>query len=233
MEKEFFPEFFAQDLVNLAKRNIYLKLIVDGVAGRPFSAKTLDAFPEPPTSYQEEIINFSREKYTSSRHEIEEAIARWTGNFVLKNKPARNSSEIVLYDAKCQECGKWTKVPFKPEPGKTLFCKACLKKMENDLAQNRPPRSFPQNSSASRPPLPEKAENHTVSLEELLLKKPVAFSKSRSKSSSRDKKSVDKEALKQALRESLANDFPLTDKAPGQKRPQMSGPIEPGEKIIF
>ena len=41
LEKEFAPEFYAGDIVNLGKYDIYLKLLIDGLAGRAFSAKTL------------------------------------------------------------------------------------------------------------------------------------------------------------------------------------------------
>ncbi|MDP2741214.1 MAG: type IV secretion system DNA-binding domain-containing protein, partial [bacterium] len=41
LEKEFAPELTAQDLVSLPKYNIYLKLMIDGIAGSPFSAETL------------------------------------------------------------------------------------------------------------------------------------------------------------------------------------------------
>ena len=37
-EKEFFPEFFVKDICGLGFKNIYLKLMIDGVASRPFSA---------------------------------------------------------------------------------------------------------------------------------------------------------------------------------------------------
>ena len=42
LEKEFFPEFMANDFVNLGKYHIYVKLMIDGLASRPFSAYTLD-----------------------------------------------------------------------------------------------------------------------------------------------------------------------------------------------
>ena len=41
MEKEFYPEFFATHLVNLPNYHVYLKLMVDGVVSKPFSAVTL------------------------------------------------------------------------------------------------------------------------------------------------------------------------------------------------
>src|SRR5262249_35841581 len=41
LEKEFYPAFTATDLVSLPNYRIYLKLMVDGVVSRPFSAETL------------------------------------------------------------------------------------------------------------------------------------------------------------------------------------------------
>src|SRR3989441_12392219 len=43
LEKEFFPEFRASDLVNLPNYHMYLKLMIDGVVSKPFSARTLPA----------------------------------------------------------------------------------------------------------------------------------------------------------------------------------------------
>jgi len=39
LEKEFEPEFTPQDIVNLPNFKVYLKLMIDGVSSRPFSAK--------------------------------------------------------------------------------------------------------------------------------------------------------------------------------------------------
>src|SRR3989338_2329820 len=43
LENEFTPEFEIQDLVNLPNRQIYIKLMVNGVTSRPFSAAVLPA----------------------------------------------------------------------------------------------------------------------------------------------------------------------------------------------
>jgi hypothetical protein len=42
ISREFAPNFSAEDLVNLPHHDIYLRLMIDGVPGRPFSATTLD-----------------------------------------------------------------------------------------------------------------------------------------------------------------------------------------------
>src|SRR5437660_302927 len=44
LEKEFYPEFRASDFVSLPNYHIYLKLMIDGVVSKPFSAVTLGPF---------------------------------------------------------------------------------------------------------------------------------------------------------------------------------------------
>jgi hypothetical protein len=78
LEQEFSPTFTPEDLVNLTKYTIYLKLMVDGVATAPFSANTL-----PPmaifTGNSQKVIAVSRERYALPRSTIEEKVLRWSG----------------------------------------------------------------------------------------------------------------------------------------------------------
>src|ERR1700691_5291578 len=67
LENEFMPEFEQQDLVNLAKANVYIKLMIDGVSSRPFSAETLPPQHLPLVSYRDVIITNSQEKYGTPR----------------------------------------------------------------------------------------------------------------------------------------------------------------------
>ena len=99
LEKEFYPEFNAQDLVNLPNYNIYLKLMVDGVTSRPFSAQTLPPFAEERESYREEIIRSSRQKYSRRRKDTEREIARWSG--VMEEQRGPRPDRSGLYDAVC------------------------------------------------------------------------------------------------------------------------------------
>ena len=78
------PEFYLNDLVNLPKYNIYLKLMIDGVSSRPFSAATLPPFEKQKESFAEKIIKNSRERHSTPKVKIEEKIARWSG--VLETK---------------------------------------------------------------------------------------------------------------------------------------------------
>ena len=60
--KEFEPHFTEEDLVNLDKYEIYLKLLINGVASKPFSASTLPAFEEVEKSLKnmDKVIKVSR-----------------------------------------------------------------------------------------------------------------------------------------------------------------------------
>ncbi len=79
--KEFEPYFTEEDLVNLTKYDIYLKLMIDGVSSNPFSATTLDPLAEKDrTNNGKKIIMVSRERYSKPKEIVEEKIARWSGN---------------------------------------------------------------------------------------------------------------------------------------------------------
>jgi len=78
LAKEFAPVFTEEDLVNLPKYEMYLKLMIDGVASSPFSAKGLPPLTEEEkTNNVEKVVAYSREKYASGRAEVEDKILRW------------------------------------------------------------------------------------------------------------------------------------------------------------
>jgi hypothetical protein len=77
LEKEFAPQFTAEDLVNLGVYQVYLKLMIDGVGSQPFSATTLAPIRLPSISYKKEIIDASRKAFAQPRSIVEEEIMRW------------------------------------------------------------------------------------------------------------------------------------------------------------
>ncbi len=80
LEKEFEPIFTMNDLVNLPKYHVYLKLMIDGIAGDAFSAVTLPPADLADTENNaDKVIKVSRERYASSRVEVEDKISRWSG----------------------------------------------------------------------------------------------------------------------------------------------------------
>src|SRR3989338_1714603 len=97
LEEHYAPEILAQDLVNLPNYNIYMKLLVDGVSTRPFSATTLPPIKvEISATRTKELVALSRKNYARSRKEVENDIAMWAGmrvaTPVAKPDPLRESS---------------------------------------------------------------------------------------------------------------------------------------------
>ncbi|MEF8847361.1 MAG: CxxC-x17-CxxC domain-containing protein, partial [Candidatus Paceibacterota bacterium] len=135
LEKEFVPEFDASDLVNLPKFNIYLKLMIDGVAGRPFSATTLPPFEEPEETFTEKIIRKSQRKYGTKRKKVEKKISEWSD--IAAETTQSQGQDQELYDVTCDRCGKETKVPFEPDPDRNVYCKSCLKKNNKEKEQKQ------------------------------------------------------------------------------------------------
>ncbi|MDJ1420281.1 MAG: type IV secretion system DNA-binding domain-containing protein [Candidatus Methanoperedens sp.] len=78
LEKQFYPEFNRQDLVNHGKHHLYLMLAINGRMSKPFSAVTLPPFYNfKPQGNREKIIALSRSRYTCKREEVEGKIERW------------------------------------------------------------------------------------------------------------------------------------------------------------
>jgi hypothetical protein len=96
LAKEFAPIFIETDLVNLTKFQIYLKLMIDGVASQPFSANTLSPI-NLSTGSAEKVIKVSRERYATSRENIEDKIMRWTGMEKEDDDERRGNDEDENY----------------------------------------------------------------------------------------------------------------------------------------
>mgnify|MGYP001165597586 FL=1 len=123
LEKEFGPEFTAQDLVNLPNYHIYLKLMIDGVTSRPFSAVTLPPIKADKTlGVKDKIVESSRELYTRKREDIENEINRWSDTLQTEDGEEK-------FKADCSICKKSFFVPFEPQQGRPLYCRECLAKI--------------------------------------------------------------------------------------------------------
>jgi hypothetical protein len=74
LEKEFAPTFAAQDIVNLGKFQLYLRLMIDGISSQPFSATSIPPLEKEKINYMSDIKDASRRKYGKPRKEVEEKI---------------------------------------------------------------------------------------------------------------------------------------------------------------
>lgn len=167
LEKEMEPVFTMNDLVNLAKYEMYLKLMIDGVSGDAFSASSLPPIQPDFKGDGEKIIRVSRERYTRSREMVEERIARWSGygkeaKTTLKaekgmgadgrneKKSEKRLTQDVgaaaqptpvareMWNAVCAMCNKAIQVPFQPDPHRATYCKECLSEVRRQNAKVTP-----------------------------------------------------------------------------------------------
>lgn len=110
LAKEFIPTFVEEDLINLPKFHIYLKLMIDGVASRPFSALTMAPIAQA-TGSMEKVVRVSRERYAVSRDKIEDKIARWSGMVII---PGDEASELEIDEEDAMFVSAAPKAPAKP-----------------------------------------------------------------------------------------------------------------------
>lgn len=166
LEKEYEPEFLPADMVNLPNRCIYLKMMVDGITSRPFSAATLAPFKVENGAVQvETIIENSRRRYARPRQTVEDEINKWSGmmpevdeqgNPVLP-PPRMGPDGVMRYSITCSSCGKTATVPFEPIPGKPVYCKECVAKIKTGELQ-------PMRGVGGDGPSPPKKERYASDL---------------------------------------------------------------------
>lgn len=71
LEKEFYPEFHADDLIRQGKYCMYIKLMIDGATSRGFSAKTVP-LPAVTSSHAQQIKHHSRQRYGRLKELVEQ-----------------------------------------------------------------------------------------------------------------------------------------------------------------
>ncbi|MBI4592161.1 type IV secretion system DNA-binding domain-containing protein [Candidatus Uhrbacteria bacterium] len=135
MEAEFMPRFTPEDIINLPKYNIYIKLLIDGVTSQPFSAITLPPIAQK-TQSAEKVIKISRERYAKPRPEIEAKILTWSGmedadmdtllQEAADKKKAAKDSKKPRFEYKCSRCGTDIVLPVELDRSRPIYCDDCI-----------------------------------------------------------------------------------------------------------
>ena len=136
METEFAPRFTPEDILNLPKYNVYLKLLIDGVTSHPFSAQTLPPIAKR-TGSEQKVIKVSRERYTTPREEIADKIMKWTGMGsdetidkmvadVEAKKKAQKDSKKPRFEYTCSRCKKPIVLPVQLDTSRPIYCEECI-----------------------------------------------------------------------------------------------------------
>jgi CxxC-x17-CxxC domain-containing protein len=198
--KEFTPIFEEEDILNLPKYEFYIKLMIDGVASSPFSARGLAPLTEEERTHNlQKAIDWTRKTYAKPQAEVEEEIMRIhftedkppvkegtvktvsAGIYISTPAPIKASAPVpakpfvppvfkpsalavskpvvlapkkeekivaaapvsqakprlesrpttASFDAHCSICGCETKLPFKPDGVRPIYCKNCLSDLKN------------------------------------------------------------------------------------------------------
>jgi hypothetical protein len=146
LEKELAPEFDATDLLNLDRKTIYVKLLIDGIVSKAFSAEVLPAvtLTPPKESFAELILEQSRRQCGVPQVSVEKKIA---GEFL-----ARGGIEEKLERQEEQPLDKI----LRPKEKKPIIIedlrKALAKVLEPEESSEKPAeKSETPDNSNSRP----------------------------------------------------------------------------------
>lgn len=182
--KEFAPQFTEEDMVNLGKYDVYLKLMIDGASSQPFSASTLPPIAQK-TGSMEKVIRVSRERYGRPRSVIEEKVLRWiSGGESEENEgttidktpeqleierrleelsatspkisgpPPKGEKKPIVAEMACSVCGKISKLSFQPDKSRPWYCKEHLDMRSKETQQGKVRTPRPERHGAR----PEKRE---------------------------------------------------------------------------
>ncbi len=206
METEFAPRFLPEDIINLPKFNIYLKLLIDGVTSQPFSAATLPPIAQI-THSSSQVIENSRKAYAVGRSEVEEKIMTWSGmgdvsdaqmlEKAEEKKKASKDSKKPKFEYNCSRCNKDMVLPVELDRSRPIYCEDCIEivREERKSAGSKkdykvPPKvgspglAVAKSATTAKPSdgkMIEKprTQNKTISLTELKVPepKPVAITK--------------------------------------------------------
>ncbi|MDO8565017.1 MAG: type IV secretion system DNA-binding domain-containing protein, partial [bacterium] len=149
LEKEFAPVFLAEDMVNLGRFQMYLKLMIDSVTSQPFSATALPPIAPQAVNYVKEIIDHSRQTFAKPRIVVEKAITEWHGEGKVieapkkilypKKEPSsttqRTSQPIDTRSLAVEAIPK----PVPPSPIKPQIPKVSLENLNNKTNNQRKP----------------------------------------------------------------------------------------------
>jgi hypothetical protein len=93
LEQEYTPVFKVRDIINLAVRDFYIKMSINGEVRKPFSGRTMDVvFPAENSS--KEIIAVSRAKYATPVEKVEEMLTKWDESGAIDLNPGEGETEF-------------------------------------------------------------------------------------------------------------------------------------------
>ena len=122
-----------------------------------------------------------------SREEIEGKIAKWSEVVQVEREEKKKK-----YDATCSNCGAKTKVSFKPDGVRPVYCSNCLQKLRETTSTAV---KVAAKEGAVVAKAVEEQEQKEISLEEAAKQEPQSFKKKR--------KEIDVDDLRASIKEAI------------------------------
>ncbi|MFZ2048827.1 MAG: type IV secretion system DNA-binding domain-containing protein [Minisyncoccia bacterium] len=232
LEKEFAPTFIAEDLVNLGMYQVYLKLMIDGVSSKPFSATTMAPIKAPDITFKKEVIESSRAQFAHSRSEVEKTIAEWQG----EAKPEAHAfSGLKHDDYKGKKDVRRDERPLEPRRDTQYIPKAFdpraikeEKQIKKEVVSSLPSDDFKPLTSFNIPKAPQPLSRSTgeaqkVSLENL---------KPKQQSNQRQPSKEHMSDLRNVLAGMIKTEPKVVDKKPEPQTPHVSKKQEPSPEEL-
>ncbi|MFC1656675.1 type IV secretory system conjugative DNA transfer family protein [Patescibacteria group bacterium] len=152
LTKEFSPVFDDNDLVNLDKYNIYVKMAIDGVTSPAFSAMTLPPFASR-TNSKDIVIKQSREMFSKEKEAVEKQIIEWNqkeslppASLLAKNQKKDKEKEEKKDIKQFEKVGKNEFRRFKDSSEKGWYIEV-EPQLEQDIKNEKPHESINTDSS--------------------------------------------------------------------------------------
>ncbi len=169
MATEFAPRFTEEDLVNLPKFNVYLKLMIDGIASDPFSATTLPPISAR-TNSTDVVVAASRRQYARPREDVEASIVSWsetkralTPEAAAALPPPKMGGAKKLNEYDCTRCGKKMLLPVELDRSRPIYCETCIEIVRAERKAGKPadgaPAAKPTDAKPVTPALPKPADS--------------------------------------------------------------------------
>lgn len=212
--KEFTPVFTEEDIVNLPKYEMCLKLMIDGVASEPFSARGLPPLSgEYRTGNTDKVIDWSRKQYATPKAMVEEKIIKWHEEYSdsmgapsgSKSRPA--ISDGPTFKAVCDACGAEVETRFKPDGIRPVFCRQCLSKKKEERDQMVRNRKGPSSYNNRRNSDNRQADQRNRQTQPVNRKNTVPFRPSQLEAVSENQ--PEKESMEEILLSALSQASPV------------------------
>ncbi len=178
LENEFLPRFTQEDLVKLAKYEIYLRLMIDGVASEPFSAFTLPPIAQR-THSTKPAIDTSRKLYARPKAQVEAEILKWSemgGEEMAGTSPNATAAQVEaafdktdaerkarkkfggkpVFTYTCTRCGKSITLPVELDRSRPIYCEDCIEIVrEERKSGKKAAQARKKDAPPPRPPIRE------------------------------------------------------------------------------